>query len=78
MVPSLINPILACEPACFPLLGAGVLLPRADIERASALCSRAGVWLILDNTYEDFVYEGRQHAALGAPHVLHIFSFSKV
>lgn len=34
-------------------------------------------WQLLDNTYEDFVYDGRHHHAVDAPHVINIFSFSK-
>ncbi len=34
------------------------------------------MWLVLDDTYEDFVYNGRHHCP-SAPHVLHVFSFSK-
>jgi aspartate/methionine/tyrosine aminotransferase len=48
-----------------------------EVERAAALCAEAGAWLVLDNTYEHFVFgEGRHHCAAG-PHVIHIFSFSK-
>lgn len=51
---------------------------REEIERASRLCAAAGAWLILDNTYENFVYAGLEHFCLSAPHVLNVFSFSKV
>ncbi|GAB4819316.1 hypothetical protein N2152v2_006362 [Parachlorella kessleri] len=54
-----------------------VLLSTAELERASELCRRAGAWLLLDNTYEHFVYNGRQHHCIAAPHVLNLFSFSK-
>jgi aspartate/methionine/tyrosine aminotransferase len=47
------------------------------VQRAADLCAAAGTWLILDNTYEQFVYGGRAHAAVGGPHILHLFSFSK-
>ena len=30
----------------------GVMIPRATIEEASALCARYGAWLVMDNTYE--------------------------
>ena len=53
-------------------------MEQQEIERASALCAAAGAWLVLDNTYEHFAYEGRQHFCLTAPHVINIFSFSKV
>lgn len=30
----------------------GVMIPRATLEEASALCSSFGAWLVVDNTYE--------------------------
>lgn len=55
----------------------GTLMKPEEVERAAALCAEAGAWLVLDNTYEHFVFgEGRHHCAAG-PHVIHIFSFSK-
>ena len=53
-------------------------MTKAELERASELCRLRGAWLIVDNTYEHFTYDGRQHVCVSAPHVLHIFSFSKV
>ncbi len=61
-----------------PLLAAGVLLSKEEVERAAQLCQDAGAWLIMDNTYEHFVYDGRQHHCIAAPQIIHIFSFSKV
>ena len=55
-----------------------MLLEREEVERAATLCAAAGAWLVLDNTYEHFVYGGRQHHCVGAPHVINLFSFSKV
>ncbi|KAK9839419.1 hypothetical protein WJX81_001094 [Elliptochloris bilobata] len=63
----LINP---CNPT-------GVLLARAELERAAELTRRAGAWLVMDNTYEHFVYGGAEHVCIAAPHILHVFSFSK-
>lgn len=56
---------------------AGVLLPRAELEAASQMCAAAGCWLVLDNTYEDFVYGARTHSCLAGPNIINIFSFSK-
>ena len=56
----------------------GVLLSRQQVERASELCEAAGAWLVLDNTYEHFVFDDRQHFCVAGPHVINIFSFSKV
>lgn len=56
----------------------GVLMPRGELEAASAMCAAAGAWLVLDNTYEDFLIEpGSDHYCPPQPHVLHLFSFSK-
>lgn len=60
------------------LVAAGVLLSRAELERASELCVSAGAWLIVDNTYEHFTYDGEQHECVHGPHVINVFSFSKV
>lgn len=56
---------------------AGVLLPRSELEAAARLCASAGCWLVLDNTYEDFVYGGRSHTCLAGPNLINVFSFSK-
>jgi hypothetical protein len=47
------------------------------VDQLAAMCGAAGAWLVLDNTYEQFVYGGQHHCA-SAPHVLNVFSFSKV
>ena len=57
---------------------AGVLMTKAELERASALCEAAGSWLVMDDTYEHFVYDGQQHHCIAGPNIIHIFSFSKV
>lgn len=53
-------------------------MDEGELRRAAELCERAGVWLVMDNTYEHFVYGGRQHVCIPGPHILHLFSFSKV
>ncbi|KAJ9506883.1 hypothetical protein QJQ45_005076 [Haematococcus lacustris] len=55
----------------------GVLLSAEEVQEAAALCSAAGCWLVLDNTYEDFCYDGLQHTCASGPHIINIFSFSK-
>ncbi len=55
----------------------GVLLSKEELDRAASLCAKAGVWLVLDNTYEEFVYDGREHYCPAGDNVLHLFSFSK-
>jgi len=56
----------------------GVMIPRATLEEASALCASHGVWLVIDNTYEHFAYaEGPAHECIEGDHILNVFSFSK-
>jgi aspartate/methionine/tyrosine aminotransferase len=54
----------------------GVTLSRAVLQRAVDLCAKHNCWLILDCTYEYFVYDNK-HVCFPEPHVIHIFSFSK-
>lgn len=56
----------------------GVLMEREELEEASRMCSRAGAWLVVDNTYEHFTYDGATHHCVSGPHVINMFSFSKV
>ena len=62
---------------CMGDVCAGVLMTRAELEQASELCRRRGTWLVVDDTYEHFTYDGRQHVCVAGPHILHMFSFSK-
>jgi len=55
----------------------GVLAPKELLERASRLCAKAGAWLIVDNTYEYFTYDGAEHVCVEGDHVINVFSFSK-
>ena len=44
----------------------GVMIPKATLEEASALCAEYGAWLVLDNCYEHFAYpdQAREHLDL--------------
>lgn len=55
----------------------GTFVPRALLQRIYDACKKAGTWLILDNTYEYFMYGGREHVCFEGDHVMNIFSFSK-
>jgi len=56
----------------------GVMVPLETLEAASELCKAHGVWLVVDNTYEHFEYEGEApHRCVEGEHVINIFSFSK-
>jgi len=57
---------------------AGVLMTKAELQRAHKLCEQAGAWLVVDNTYEHFTYDGREHVCISGPHVINVFSMSKV
>lgn len=44
------------------------------------MCKAAGAWLVVDNAYEYFTYEGEGHGAhtcVEGDHVVNTFSFSK-
>lgn len=74
------KPLFTLQPHPTPPLLAsptGVLLPRAELEAAAEMCAAAGAWLVLDNTYEDFVYGARSHSCLAGPNIINVFSFSK-
>eukprot|EP00968_Pinguiococcus_pyrenoidosus_P011205 scaffold895_cov315-Pinguiococcus_pyrenoidosus.AAC.54 len=62
---------------CNPCNPTGVVYPKDFLQRVSDLCARAGCWLVVDNTYEYFVYGEHEHDALSGDHVVNIFSFSK-
>lgn len=58
----------------------GMILPKAMLDRLSALCKKHGAWLVMDNTYEHFTYEEDghpSHSCISGDHVVNVFSFSK-
>jgi aspartate/methionine/tyrosine aminotransferase len=61
----------------------GAICPADTVAAISALCREHGVWLILDETYRDFLPEEqvRLHDLLRTPewpaHVIQLYSFSK-
>ncbi|MCO5611213.1 hypothetical protein L7F22_065464 [Adiantum nelumboides] len=55
----------------------GMYIPQPLLERISALCSKAGAWLLVDNTYEYFMFDGLRHSCIEGDHIVNIFSFSK-
>ncbi len=61
----------------------GAVVPAAMIARIAGLCRAAGAWLVLDETYRDFLSEAQSppHALFqdGAwrDGVIHLYSFSK-
>jgi len=58
----------------------GIMMPKSHLDRLHDLCARHNVWLIVDNTYENFSYEDDGHPAhvcVSGDHVVNVFSFSK-
>ncbi|XP_050232551.1 aromatic aminotransferase ISS1 [Mercurialis annua] len=55
----------------------GTYIPDPLLKRISDLCREAGSWLIVDNTYEYFMYDGLKHSCIEGDHIVNIFSFSK-
>ncbi|XP_078432303.1 pyridoxal phosphate (PLP)-dependent transferases superfamily protein [Wolffia australiana] len=56
----------------------GIFIPQPVLQRISDICKRTGTWLVVDNTYEYFMFDGLKHYCLEASHIVNIFSFSKV
>ncbi len=62
----------------------GAVYPPETIRAFSELCKRRGLWLILDETYRDFLPEGRDRphlefsgSAADRGHIIQLYSFSK-
>ncbi|MBL6456200.1 aminotransferase [Belnapia sp. T6] len=61
----------------------GAVYPAAVIERCAALCRQHGAWLVLDETYRDFLpaEASPPHGLFGDPSwregLVHLYSFSK-
>lgn len=61
----------------------GAVYPSATIAEFAALCRKRGIWLVLDETYRDFLPEGlsRPHDLLAKPDwrdvAINLYSFSK-
>ncbi|OJY63427.1 MAG: aspartate/tyrosine/aromatic aminotransferase [Rhodospirillales bacterium 70-18] len=61
----------------------GAIYPPATIARFATLCRARGLWLVLDETYRDFLPDQATppHTVFADPawrdHVLHLYSFSK-
>ena len=53
-------------------------MPRETLDRLARITADAGIWLVIDETYEDFLFSGQTHYCPNAPNVVHVFSFSKV
>lgn len=61
----------------------GYVWPRDDLIRLAQLCKAADAWLVVDQTYYEFLYDGAEHVfpsatAMGYDKIISIFSLSKV
>ena len=61
---------------------AGTIIPRREFERIYEVCSRRGVWLLSDECYSHFVYDGAEPYSVGKipgskPYVIVAGSLSK-
>ncbi|EDQ85760.1 uncharacterized protein MONBRDRAFT_38717 [Monosiga brevicollis MX1] len=64
----LVNP---CNPS-------GAVTDAETLNTLSELCRQHNTYLVVDNTYEDFIWDdAAKHTCIQGPHVLNIFSFSK-
>ncbi|XP_072964857.1 aromatic aminotransferase ISS1 isoform X2 [Typha angustifolia] len=55
----------------------GAYIPKPILQKISDLCRSAGAWLVVDNTYEYFMYDGLKHFCIEDNHIINLFSFSK-
>ena len=66
------------HPLLTPANCSGVTLSKAELQRLADMTAAASAWLVIDNTYEAFLFSRAQHHAINAPNIVHVFSFSKV
>ncbi|CAM9274427.1 unnamed protein product [Ectocarpus fasciculatus] len=61
----------------------GAVCPRETMEEIARLCGENNSWLVVDEAYEHFLYDGERHFSpcgnsLGSPdNVIHLFTMSK-
>lgn len=75
------NPAIRAVVLVTPDNPTGAVCPSALIAAFAALCRQRGVWLVLDETYRDFLPPGPAHGLFADPDwqngVVHLYSFSK-
>lgn len=71
------GPIPRVITICNPCNPTGTYVPKPLLERISNACKAAGTWLVMDNTYEYFMYDGLTHCCVEGNYILNVFSFSK-
>eukprot|EP00299_Pterocystis_sp_00344_P014797 c7351_g1_i2.p1 GENE.c7351_g1_i2~~c7351_g1_i2.p1 ORF type:complete len:409 (+),score=93.18 c7351_g1_i2:115-1227(+) len=55
----------------------GTIIPEQTLREISDVCQQHEVWLVIDNTYEYFVFDEAKHTCIEGPHIVNLFSFSK-
>ncbi len=61
-----------------PANPSGAVFDKDELERLAALCGTVGAFLVLDETYYEFVYDDKKHHFVSKyENVVHIFSLSK-
>lgn len=55
----------------------GILLTKEELDAVAHITAENDAFLVVDNTYEHFTYDGLIHYAPSGPHIVHVFSFSK-
>lgn len=61
VVESRITPRTRAVLICNPNNPTGTVLDRTELERLAALCGRRGLFLLADEVYRDFAFDGRRH-----------------
>ena len=62
-----------------PLNPTGSMLTKDELDQIGEICAQTGARMVVDEEYETFVYEGREHLTARAvrPDAISLFSFSK-
>jgi len=57
----------------------GTVASKSILEKFASVCKKYNIWMVLDNTYEYFIYdeEAKPFHCIEDNHILNIFSFSK-
>ncbi len=83
---SLIRPYLTDRTAALylntPNNPTGMVLGRENLEALARLCLDRGLWVLSDEAYEDYIYEGEKHLSMASlneisSQVVSVYTFSK-
>ncbi|PRP89685.1 L-aspartate aminotransferase apoenzyme [Planoprotostelium fungivorum] len=62
---------------CNPSNPSGAVTGQAEVEEIQKICLDRGIWLISDEAYEDFVFDGQKHYSPDGPNVINLYTMSK-